>query len=115
MPRDPQPQAERGQGSGWGTGPGPCSRKAGQTDVQRDRAAALSSFDAVDGSQTQQCGGTETAGGVSQLPLVVSAGYGEESDGHGVQVKLAVCEDFWSEHVGRLLVTFTRWSRDLFD
>ena len=96
MPGHPQPEAEGAKRSGrrsrWGTGPRPGSGEAQQADVYRDGAATLCPCDAVDGKQKQQCGGAQTSGGVSQLPLAVAARHGEESDGHALQVTSLVCE-----------------------
>lgn len=96
MPGHPQPEAEGAQRSGrrsrWGAGPRPRPGEAQQADVYRDGAATLRPCDAVDGKQKQQCGGAQTSGGVSQLPLAVAARHGEESDGHALQVTSLVCE-----------------------
>lgn len=94
MPRHPQPEAEgvqrSGRRSGRGPGPRPGSGEAHQTDVRGDSAATLRTPD-VDGKQTQQRGGAQTAGGVPELPLVVAARHGQEPDRHVLQVTSPVC------------------------
>lgn len=95
MPGHPQPEAEgvqrSGRRSGRGPGPRPGSGEAQQADVLGDRATTLRPSDAVDGKQTQQRGGAQTAGGVPQLPLAVAARHGQEPDRHGLQVTSLVC------------------------
>lgn len=91
MPGDSQPEAEGTQRSGWGSGSRPRPGEALQSDVLGNGAAVLRSRHAVDGKQTQRCGGAQTVGGVSELPLAVAARHGEESDRHGLQVTSPVC------------------------
>lgn len=69
MPGDPQSEAEGIQRAEWRSGwhPGPRSwpGEVRQADVHGDRVSTVLSSDAVDGKQTQQCGGAQTARGVS--------------------------------------------------
>lgn len=88
MPGDPQPKAEEFQGSRWSWDPGAglVSGETDQASVHGAWVTVLCPCDAVDCKQGKQRKATQTTGGVPQLPLIVFAGYSEESDWHGLQV-----------------------------
>lgn len=91
--RHPQPQAEELQVSGrrWDPASGPWPGETGQAGVSGAGVSVLCSSDAVDSEQTKPRSATQTAGGVSQLPLAVAARHREEQDRHGLQVTPPKC------------------------